>query len=141
MIKEIANKIHETVLQEWQNAGHNLTGAFAKSLRVVPGISTIEGYGEEYGLYLNSGVPASSIRHPYAPARIEGLTKYGQLRLGLNIKEARRFAYAAATLMKRRGMPKNGASHFIEKALDESFKNVNDVIEAYLGDKFKKILE
>ena len=126
---------------------HHLTGAFEKSLRIEVNYVGVDGYGEEYGIYLDKGVKPSEIKHPYAPPRIEGLTRYGQLRKGLSGKSAKRFAYAVATKQKygTKKSPATGikASHFIDNAFKEFSSVTGKEIERLVFDKidetFKKI--
>ena len=91
----IESKLKELIADEWVKQGHNLTGAFEAGIQsrrtdiggdiVIEILDTTE---RGYGKILDDGVRAEQIRHPYAPARIKGLTNYAELRLGLSGKQA-----------------------------------------------------
>lgn len=89
-------------------AEHKLTDKLPKTMQidtvVEPTKAVTSVFLEEYGVYQDRGVKAVNIRYKFARARIEGLTSFGRLRIGLPLKEAKSFAFAVATLHKRIGM-------------------------------------
>ena len=115
----IESKLKELIADEWIKQGHDLTGAFEAAIQsrrtdsngdiVIEILDTTE---RGYGKILDDGVRAEQIRHPYAPARIKGLTNYAQLRLGLSGKQAISAAYAIATKHKQEGMPLPSSRRF-----------------------------
>jgi hypothetical protein len=139
MFENLNHKIVEDVRQAWNDAGHSLTGKFAKSVHTITKGFTIELWAEEYGIYLSQGVKPSEIKNPYARPRIEGLMRYGQLRKGLSGKEARSFAFAVATKHKKKGMPLGGASHFFDKALSKINEDVDYEITQIFKNKTPKL--
>lgn len=108
-IGELVNKnlVDQHVLQ-----GHRMTGAFEDSLEVITDSNSVSGIGNRYGIYLNVGVKPSEIKHPFARARIDGLTRFVEYRMGLSGKEAQSVAYAIATTHKREGMPTSGSYQY-----------------------------
>ena len=108
----IESKLIELIRDEWVKQGHDLTGTFEKSIQSRRTdaddsitIDILDTTQRGYGKILDDGVRAEQIKHPYAPARIKGLTRYAELRLGLSGKQAVSVAYAIATKHKQEGMP------------------------------------
>lgn len=115
----IESRLKELIADEWIKQGHNLTGAFEaaiQSRRTDEGntitIEILDTTERGYGKILDDGVRAEQILHPYAPARIKGLTNYAELRLGLSGKQAISTAYAIATKHKQEGMPLPSSCRF-----------------------------
>jgi len=95
-------------------AKHSLTNKLTNTLRFEADSdenkAELRMYGKKYGIYLDRGVKAKDI--PYSRGSgaghsdyIEGLTKYGNLRLGLTGRDALSFAFAVANKQKKVGMP------------------------------------
>lgn len=133
-IGELVNKnlVDQHVLQ-----GHRMTGAFEDSLEVITDSNSVSGIGNRYGIYLNVGVKPSEIKHPFARARIDGLTRFVEYRMGLSGKEAVSVAYAIATTHKREGMPTSGSyaysdngkrTDFIDDAIALSEEKIIDIL-------------
>ena len=149
---EIGYKINEAIIKEWTAQGHSLTGSLEASLRSQDAVKvtengnvvTIEATANHYWKYINSGVQASQIRKPFAPARIAGLTNYMMLRAGLPLKEARGAAYAVATKHKREGMPQPFATRtkYVDKAFENSLPEMERVLDIEIGktiDEYAKL--
>lgn len=109
--------------QELKEQGHNLTGDLIASLeyrvRSFAGRMVVEFLSNDYGAYLNTGVPASRI--PYTPGGkrrggksqyIQGLIRYVERRMGLRGREAVGVAFAIARAHKREGMPTRASFRF-----------------------------
>ena len=93
---------------------HSLTNKLVKTLRFESEVNEnkaeLRMFGQNYGGFLDKGVKASDI--PFSRGSgaghskyIEGLTRYGTLRLGLTGKAALSFAFAVANTQKKVGMP------------------------------------
>lgn len=137
----IADRITQLIIKEWEAQGHNLTGEFIRqidydikqdgdSVRLLIYDNTERGYGK----ILDDGVQADRIKYPYARARIEGLTNYGKLRLGLQDKQARSFAFAVATKHAREGMPLPSSSRFSRtgkrtKFVEDATKEITKIVQ------------
>lgn len=104
----LATRIKERIAQEWQAQGHTLTGAFEESLthEIEEGENvTIRISGRHYGVYMQYGVKAEEIKYPFARKRIDALTNYVMLRMGLPEKMAKQVAGAIAYKHSKEGMP------------------------------------
>lgn len=111
----LADRIKKRIAQEWRAQGHNLTGAFESSLshEVVQGETTVLNIkGKHYGAFMQVGVRADQIRFPFARKRIEALTNYAMLRMGLDFRIAKRVAGAIAYRHSKEGMPLPGTRRF-----------------------------
>jgi len=106
--------------EELEKQGHKLTGRLINSLEAEVKVTEngITGYvmAEDYGLILNTGVPANKI--PFNPGSgaksskyIDALVRYFRLR-GLSEKRAIRAAFATANKHKREGMPTKASYRF-----------------------------
>jgi hypothetical protein len=136
---EIQRIIKESIIQAWKDKGHQLTGAFENSIsfeiKNIGLLVILEVWGNTYSKYMDKGVLASQIKYKFARARIEGLTRYAELRMGLSGKSARSAAYAMATKHAKYGMPlrtKGQGTHF----LDEALKNIEQPLFVKLTDYF-----
>lgn len=132
--------------------GHNLTGDLIKSLefkvRTYADGLTLEFFSNEYGHYLNAGIPPSRI--PYTPGRrrgqgssgstskfIQGLIRYAQRRFGLRGREAISAAFGMATNMKRRGLT---ASRWLDEILEEQEEVITRLVEKWAGEELEKLV-
>lgn len=148
---ELGRQINEKIGEKWKEQGHDLTGAFVKSLSepgsvkvsTEEGLTVIEGYGRTYWKYINFGVLPADIKKPYAWPRIQGLTRYAELRMGLQGKEARSAAYAIATKHKRFGMPQPFASRtrFVEAALRDIEQVIDRAVDVMIGNEIEKQIQ
>jgi len=109
---ELARDVVNLIRDEWDKQGHDLTGTFKESIKYEIEnkeggtlIRFVDGTEKGYGRILNIGVRPQDIKYPFARARIQGLTNYARLRMGLDGKEAVSVAYAIATKHAREGMP------------------------------------
>lgn len=116
---DIAQEVTALIVSEWIAQGHQMTGEFAERLRheVRQGngwaeIDIIDGTERGYGKILEYGVKPDRIRHPYARARIEGLTRFVELRGIAQGRLAVSIAYAIATTHTREGMPTAASVRF-----------------------------
>lgn len=137
----IADRITRLIIEEWEAQGHNLTGEFIRqidyeikqegdSVRLLIYDNTERGYGK----IIDDGVQADRIKYPYARARIERLTNYGKLRIGLQDKEARSFAFAVATKHAREGMPLPSSRRFSKtgkrtKFVEDAIKEIKTIVQ------------
>ena len=132
----ISTIVIDAIRAEWVAQGHSLTGAFEQSLKAVvtQGDSILIQIvtDKEYGIIINEGVKPSEIKHPYAKARIAGLTEYAKRRMGASDKDAVSIAFAIATKHKEEGMPLPSTSSFSKtgqrtkylEAVDEKIRDI-----------------
>jgi hypothetical protein len=139
--------------QELRDQGHNLTGDLITSLeyrvRTTVGGIIVEFLSNNYGAYLNTGIPAYRI--PYTPGGrrrggtsmyIQGLIRYVERRIGLRGREAVGVAFAIARAHKREGMPTQASHRFskngrrtgwIDAVLKGEEKEIDRQVREFVG--------
>lgn len=146
-LTDIGKLVNEKIVDQVIQQGHSMTGAFEQSLEVVVDQYAVSGLGNTYGIYLNLGVKASEIKFPYARARIEGLTRFVEHRMGASGKEAVSIAYAIATKHAQDGMPTAGSyrfsktgkrTHMIDIAIEEAEPEMIEIIGRYFTQTIDK---
>jgi hypothetical protein len=147
-INEISNLLIEKIKEEWVLAGHSLTGEFEASLEAEIkndnlGV-VIYIWGNEYGIYRSTGVPAENI--PYTRRKrgqgsggtskyLTGLKNWVQQRLGISDeREALSIAFSIANSHLENGILGSGF-------LDEVSKKYDDQIEEKIADMLDKSIE
>lgn len=121
--KVIGEYLRSRLMIELREQGHNLSGALVGSIahqvQVQANSISIRFEANDYGLIVNSGVPAERI--PYTPGRrsgaktsryIQALISYAQRRMGLVGREATSAAFAIARKHAREGMPTRGSYRY-----------------------------
>jgi len=160
IFQQAADKIGEIAVEavklELAAQGHRLTGALIDSVTYqVKQNATgamIEGLLLDYGIPVNTGVPASRI--PYsggrsgggASAYIRGLQLFAQLKFRVSKKEALGIAFAIANKHKKEGMPTQRSKRFSKTgkrtgAIKDGLQNVerkkkeviNEVMTIYIN--------
>lgn len=151
----LGDYIVEITTEEFKAQGHNLTGRSIQSIEYIidrtDNTWTIEVWHDKHMIYLNTGVPASSI--PYSPGSgakssqfIEALIKWVRLRRIANgYVKARRVAFAIANKMKKEGVPTKGAYKFSNNGrrtgwLDYPINNERAEIEDFLYEAYAEFL-
>lgn len=140
----IATLAMEGLRKFWVLQGHRLTKSWENSLEYAVTQKAdeigIDISFNDYGQYVQSGVPASRIKSPFAPARIKGLTDFAKQRFGVSRKEAERIAYAIASKHKREGMPTRASRRFSRAPgnkrtgfIDQAIVEMEPKIEAMVG--------
>ena len=87
--------------KEITKQGHRATGSLIESLEfdvkdIIDGVQ-LNMYAHKYGIYVDKGVKASRIRHPFAPPRIKALMRWVKTKgLASSRKQVRSIAYAIA---------------------------------------------
>ena len=154
VFQEAANKIGqiavEAVKLELAAQGHRLTGKLIDSVTYqVKQTATgtlIEGLMLDYGIPVNTGVPASNI--PYSGSRrgggkaskyIAGLKLFAQLRFRVPEKEALRIAFAIANKHKKGGMPTQNSKRFSSTgkrtgAIQDGLESIDDKIQEIISE-------
>jgi len=116
MLEQLKEYIKKRFADEFAAQGHHLTGAAEESVSFNEAINdnrrSLEVLANYYVVYVDKGVKPSEIKSPYAPARIDGLTRYWKMRRGLNDKDAKRAAYATATKHAQEGMPTRNSERY-----------------------------
>lgn len=155
MIEKAAQRIIESIKNEWVLQGHHLTGGFEEKLsyEIVTEENKItlfiyDNTEHSHGKILNRGVPAEKI--PFNPGSgkkeskyIQGLTKYAKLRMGATDKEALSIAFAIAYTHLKEGMPSQGSYKYSKtdkrtEFVDDAWIKVED-IKQILQKEFKKL--
>jgi len=135
--RKIGELVNQKCVDQFALQGHKMTGAFEESIELLTDDKGVSCIGNTYGIYVNVGVKPSEIKHPFARARIEGLTRFVEYRMGLSGKEAVSVAYAIATTHKREGMPTSGSyaysdngkrTDFIDDAIALSEEKIIDIL-------------
>jgi hypothetical protein len=144
--KQIGETINKEIVKQMDMQGHRMTGAFEESLEVIHDFSSVSGIGNTYGIYLNIGVKAEQIKYPYARARIAGLTRFVEHRMGLSGKDATGVAYAIATVHAREGMPTRGSYQYSNNGkrtdmIDDAIEVVEPEIIEILFEAFKNVID
>jgi len=144
--RKVGEVINAEIVKQVEQQGHHMTGAFEASLEVVTDNNSVSGLGEKYGIYLNLGVKASEIKHPFARARIQGLTRFAQIRMGVNEKEATSIAYAIATAHARDGMPTQGSYRYSKNGkrtdmVEDAIEVVEPDIIGILFEEFTNVID
>jgi len=148
-LHEIGNLVIEKITDEWTLAGHNLTGGFIESLEVfikeTQDSLNIEIWGNEYGIYVSTGVEAQNI--PYTRRRrgqgqggtskyITGLINYVQTRMGVgDHREATSIAFAIANTHSVHGMLGSG---FLDEVSEKHQESIDNAVTAYLDERVEK---
>lgn len=127
--------------------GHNLTGNLASSIEAYT-LDTLNGYfirfyWEDYGVPLDTGVPAEKI--PFSPGSgkrssnyIDGLIKYVKQRMNITgDKEAKSIAFAIAYKQKQEGMSTVSSKRFSSSGKRNNW--VNNTLEA-IDDKLTLLI-
>ena len=139
--EQVGEVVKKAVKQAFIMQGRTLTGALVNSIDYSVNATVTSAYIEftllDYGMILNYGVPANRI--PYSPGSgaksskyIDGLKMYAKLRFNANDKEAERIAFAIARKHKKFGMPLDKKTGAVEKGLDESKDEVEELINEAL---------
>lgn len=125
---QVAQMVNEKVIEQFALQGHQLTGEFEKSIEMAYGVDSIEASAYKYGNYVNLGVKASEIKHPFASDRIDGLTQFVKLRnMSSDDEEAISIAYAIAYKHSTEGMPTEKSKQFSKNGKRTEF--INDVFD------------
>lgn len=157
----LSGYILRNLKDEFEAQGHKLTGAFENSLtyQVKDSVTKIEidVLGNDYGKYVNTGVPSNKI--PFSGTKkgrggtskyIQGLIRFVQLRTGKNAKEAIGIAFAIAKAHKRDGMPTRGSykhsqnsrrTDFVNFVLNDKEENVGELIEDYVKSEIELLIQ
>jgi hypothetical protein len=139
--EQVGEVVKKAVKQAFIIQGRSLTGALVNSIDYSVNATINSAFVEftllDYGMILNYGVPANRI--PYSPGSgaksskyIDGLKMYAKLRFNANDKEAERIAFAIARKHKKFGMPLDKKTGAVEKGLDESKEEVEELINEAL---------
>lgn len=154
IFQQAADKIGEIAVEsvklELAAQGHKLTGALIDSVTYqvkqrATG-ATIEGLLLDYGIPVNTGVPANRI--PYsrssrsgggASAYIQGLQLFAQLKFRVSKKEALSIAFAIANKHKKEGMPTQRSKRFSKTgkrtgAIQDGLANVDRQIQEVINE-------
>jgi hypothetical protein len=144
----LAAYLKQKIIENYITQGHRLTGAFESTLEVTlksePVVKIIEGLGEHYAKFIDTGIPASRI--PFNPGSraghskyIEGLKRFAEIKFGLSGREALSRAFAIAHTQKREGMPTGGSYHYSKTGKRTEF--VTDTLineEAHIGKEIER---
>lgn len=156
-LKTISDFVIAQLKRTLDEQGHKLSGTLESSL-MAHNIVTLNGallnfYYEDYGVPLDTGVPANKI--PFSPGSgaksskyIDGLMRYVKARMNVSgDKEAKSIAFAIAYKQKREGMSTEASKRFsttgkrnnwvnntLERIDDELTELINRTLSAILDD-------
>lgn len=154
MIEKAAQRIIESIKNEWVLQGHHLTGGFEDKLsyeieesgnKVM--LHILDNTERVHGKILNRGVPAEKI--PFTPGSgkteskyIKGLIEYAKLRMGATDKEALSIAFAIAYTHLKEGMPSKGSKKYSKTGkriefVDDATVDMSEVENILRGELFK----
>lgn len=132
--------IKRGLIKELQAQGHHLTGALENSIqyeiKVEPGQISAVMTANDYGIFVEFGVPAGRI--PFGGNKgkgggkskyIQGLVRFFELK-GLSGREALGAAFATAHKHKREGMPTRSSYAFSSNNRRTGF--IRNTLEQYL---------
>jgi hypothetical protein len=136
--RDIGEVVKDAVKEAFRIQGRSLTGALINSIdyNVTSTIDStkIEFSLLEYGMILNYGVTPDRI--PYSRGSgakgskyIDGLKAYAKLRFSVNDKTALQIAFAIANKHKKYGMPLDGKTGAVNEGIENSMKEVNQLID------------
>jgi len=139
--EQVGEVVKKAVKQAFIMQGRSLTGALVNSIDYSVNATVNSAFIEftllDYGMILNYDVPANRI--PFSPGSgaksskyIDGLKMYAKLRFNANDKEAERIAFAIAHKHKKFGMPLDKKTGAVEKGLEESKEEVEELISEAL---------
>lgn len=107
---EAMKTVLKALKDEYVAEGHNLTSTGLNSMQAgtESDATQITGYikGEQYLVYVDSGVPAGKVKYP-----ISVMIRFFKL-LGKDEKEAKRAAWATRAVHQREGIPSRGSYAF-----------------------------
>ncbi len=151
VIREVMTDLRTKLRASQADQGHTLTGRLQEStdydIRAGRSAITAKMEMEDYGVFVEFGVPASRIPFSGRSGRggtsqyIQGLISFFELR-GLSGREAIGAAFATAHVHAREGMPSRESSRysktgertgFIKTVLQDEVKNISEKIEKEFG--------
>jgi hypothetical protein len=144
-LEEIINiftkRIFAALAAELERQNHRLTGALIESfeaqIKETANTTIINFFMNNYGVFLNDGIPPERI--PYSPTPpnrggkskyIQGLIRWAKIKFRYDEKRARSVAFAVARKHKKRGYPLT-AKGFINIALKAEEETINKFIIDY----------
>ncbi len=159
LIKLLSEYLIRQFDEQLKMQGHVLTGKLNKSIE-AKAIKTAQGFdlvffAENYGGFLNEGVPAERI--PYRQGvyskggtslYIQGLIAYVKRRMFLTGKEAVSVAFAIAATHRKEGMPtKNSYKYssnglrlkWVDTVVEESTEFIEKSIERFFEDRIEAL--
>jgi len=147
LLKLIAELVKKAVIRNFELQGHVMTGDLISTINYQITSTDIGGRIDfilnDYGMYQNYGVPADKIKNPFARPRIEGLTKFAKIKLGIsNDKEATRVAFAIAKKQSVEGMPTKNSKAMGKKtgAINDALEETNEEIQRLISDAMDNII-
>lgn len=152
VVADVMTDLRGSLRKSQDAQGHTLTGKLRDSIdyeiQSGPGVISAKMYMEDYGVYVEFGVPASRI--PYTPGTrgnggtsqyIQALINFFELR-GLSGREAIGAAFGTANIHAREGMPTRRSARFsstgertgfIKTAIEDNITKISDKIEKEFG--------
>lgn len=122
IVSELMEQIKSNVIKELEDQGHTLTGSLIKSIDTKVGIYTNTVVGtlimNDYGMAVETGVPAKNIPYEPTPPVRGGTSKYIEALKsfftykGLSEKAALSAAFATARVQKKEGIPTKNSYQF-----------------------------
>ena len=144
--RKVGEAINAELVNQLDEQGHRMTGKLQETLEVLTDDKGVSGVGELYGIFVNLGVKAEQIKYPYARARIEGLTRFAQFRMGVDEKTGRSIAFAIATKHAREGMPTADSYKYSKNgkrtdSIDDAIESAAPLIQEIFYKEFVDLID
>lgn len=155
IIDQLIKHIFAALAVELDRQNHKLTGALVESFeaktRETAEAYILEFFMNNYGVFLNDGIPPARIPYtPPPPVRggkskyIQGLIRWARLKFGYSQKRATSVAFAVAAKHKKKGYPLT-ARGFINITLAAEAEQIEAYLaafaEAYILESLKEFLQ
>lgn len=143
-VQIIIDEGRKELIEQGHNASGRLIQSFEGQVKEIAEMFLADILVNDYAIYLDTGVPASSI--PYSRGSGAGKSKFIQglfewsnyVKPGLPESERRAFVFSVANSMKKQGSPTSGAYAFgrngrrtgwIKEAIDAAEERISRMIE------------
>lgn len=151
LIDILTKKIFAALAAELDRQNHKLTGALVQSfeykIKETAESTTIQFLMNNYGVFLNDGVPPNRIPYtPPPPVRggtskyIQGLIRWAKLKFRYDEKRARSMAFAVARKHKQFGFPLTQRG-FINNTLKQEEETIERFVEDYIEIAFEEFFK
>ena len=158
-VDRIMSFVKDAVISSYKAQGHALTNSLENDAKIeiakiTNGVLGIL-YLNSYYKVLETGVTADRIPYQRGSGKkkskyIDALTEYFQLRLGVDEKTAKGYAFGTANIHKQHGMPSPGSNHFsstgqrtgfFSSAIEQSQGRITEGIESVFSEAMNAVID